>query len=145
MRRHALVLGAVVAAAVALAAAATAHANATQFSIMEDDHLLLWSGDSARDAALGEMHALGVTTVHVLVIWARVAPAPKSYQRPAVDLTDPSSYGSWAPFDAVAAGAAARGMRVLFTPTGPVPAWASDCPRSAEHRSRCKPNRAHYA
>ena len=38
------------------------------------------------------------------------------------------------------AGAQARGLQVLLTPTGPIPAWASRCGGSLANRRVCKPD-----
>ena len=42
--------------------------------------------------------------------------------------------------DSFVAGAQARGMQVLLTPTGPIPAWASRCGGSLANRRVCKPD-----
>ena len=42
--------------------------------------------------------------------------------------------------DALVAGAQARGLQVLLTPTGPIPAWASRCGGSVAARRVCKPD-----
>ena len=42
--------------------------------------------------------------------------------------------------DSFVAGAQARGMEVLLTPTGPIPAWASRCKGSVATRRACKPD-----
>jgi hypothetical protein len=137
-----LLLGAAVAA---WAPVPAAHASASQLSIMQDDRLLLWSGPDARDRALDQMQRLGVTTIHSLVVWRKLAPAPAQSTRPAFDATDPASYGSWAPYDGLVAGAQARGMDVLFTITGPVPNWASQCGARAPKRWLCTPRPSDYA
>ena len=133
----------VVAAGAGLPAAA--QASRSQLSVMEDDHLVLWSGAVARERALDEMQRLGVTTLHVLVIWRRLAPAPGSRTRPAFDAADPASYAGWEPFDEAVQGAQARGIRVLLTPTGPVPEWASECGSRAVRRWICSPRVSDYA
>src|SRR4051794_19738425 len=107
--------------AAALAGAAApgaAQASRSQLSMIEDDHQFLDSGAAAQARALDEARDLGATTVHVLVRWARLAPAATSATRPDIDLSDPASYGGWAPYDQLVDGAAARGIRLLFTPSG---------------------------
>ena len=42
--------------------------------------------------------------------------------------------------DSFVAGAQARGMQVLLTPTGPIPAWASRCGGSLAVKRVCKPD-----
>jgi hypothetical protein len=125
-------------------AAPTAFASSSQLSVMEDDHLLLYSDDATREAALDQMQRLGVTTIRTLVMWRHLAPQPTALKRPAFDATDPASYGGWAPYDALVQGARARSMQVLMTPTSPVPAWASECGRSAPRRWVCKPRASDY-
>jgi hypothetical protein len=74
---------------------------------------------------LDEFAALGVEVVKVGVEWRDVAPRGSS--KPAgFDGANPASYGSeaWASYDAVIAGAQARGMEVLLTVSGPAPDWA---------------------
>jgi hypothetical protein len=138
-------IAAVAVVATALAVAATpALASSSQLSVMEDDHLLLYSGDATREAALDQMQRLGVTTIHSLVIWRHLAPQATSYTRPAFDASDPASYGGWGPYDALVQGARARGMQVLLTPTAPAPAWASQCRRAAARRWLCKPRATDY-
>jgi hypothetical protein len=135
-------IGAAVACSLLLAGAA--QASRTQLSIMEDDHLLLYSGADMRERALDQMKGLGVTTVHALVVWRRLAPAPSSRTRPAFDATDPASYSGWEPYDALLASAQARGIRVLLTPSGPTPDWASQCGPRAPKRWLCNPRASDY-
>ena len=122
-----------------------AGAGGTQLSVFEDDHLLLNSGDAMREQALDEIKSLGANTVHVLVMWDRLAPAPNEGIKPAFDAKDPNAYGNWYPWDALVAGAQARGLDVLLSPTGRAPAWASECKGSIEYRKRCSPNVSDYA
>src|SRR3954451_19121691 len=114
-------------------------ASKTQRSVFEDDRMLVWSGDAAREQTLDEIKALGADTVHVLVIWNRLAPKPNATKKPAFDATDPAGYTYWQPFDRLVQGAAARGLEVILTPTGRAPAWASECGGSVSHRQICRP------
>jgi hypothetical protein len=78
------------------------------------------------DVTLDEIKAFGVTRVRQLVYWQSFAPRPKSKKKPNVNLADPASYGSgWARLDHLVASAKARGIKVMLTPTGPVPKWAT--------------------
>lgn len=105
-------------------AAVPASAAAAPRSIFQDDELLLRSGDAARAAALDELAALGVDTIRVLVVWRDFAPAARSTRRPpGLVASHPGAYPLGA-LDALAAGATARGMDLLMTPTGPGPRWA---------------------
>src|SRR3954454_19919142 len=126
MARVTLGLAVLLAVAVGVARPPTASASRSQLSIMEDDHLVLYSGSAVRDATLDQMQRLGVTTLHVLVIWRHLEPSP-------------GSYSGWEPYDGVVASAQARGIRVLFTPTGPIPDWASECGRKVARRWICSP------
>ncbi len=132
------------AALLAIAAAApTAPAHAAPRTILQDDATLLHRGPAVRDRALDELHALGVDAIRVLVVWRNHAPAPRSRRRPFdFDAGDSAQYpeGTFAQLDALLAGAAARGLDVILTPTGPGPAWASGCARgSVAHRQACAP------
>lgn len=128
-----------------MASAPAAQASSRQSSVFEDDHLLLWSGDAMRARALDQIKALGADTIHATVQWRRVAPAPNAIAKPAFDASDPAAYGNWAPWDALVAGAQARGLKVLWSPTGPAPSWASECRGSAAYRRRCSPRVSDWA
>ena len=81
------------------------------------------------------------------VIWARFAPSPTATKKPkGFDAKNSNAYpaGAFAMLDSFVAGAQARGMSVLLTPTGPIPAWASRCKGSAKARSTCKPDPAAF-
>ena len=121
---------------------AGARASAFQESIVQDDNLLLASGDAVRDSTLDEMRAIGADTVRAFVPWAGVAPAPASVARPAFDPADPAAYDPavWDRFDELVRATARRGMGLILTPTSPVPAWASQCPGSLVTRRTCNPN-----
>lgn len=128
---------------VVLAGGAAAHAATPPRAILQDDAALLYRGAADRERALDELHALGVDAVRVLVVWRRYAPAPRARRRPLdFDAGDSHAYppGVFADLDALVAGAAARGLDVLMTPTAPGPAWASDCRRgSVAARQVCAP------
>jgi hypothetical protein len=136
--RTVVLLAVALATAIGLTAV-PAQASTSQRSVFEDDHLLLNSGDALREQTLDDIKALGADTIHVLVIWNKLAPAPNAGTKPAVDASDPNSYAGWGPWDAVVAGAQARGLKVLLTPTGPAPTWASLCKGSVTYRKRCSP------
>ena len=134
---------AVVAAAACAAALPTAPALAApdQLSLIEDEKLMLESGAAAQAQALDEAKALGADVIRANVIWSRYAPAPTSSRRPrGFDGKDPAAYPNLAIVDSLVAGAQARGMQVLLTPTGPIPAWASRCRGSLAIKRVCKPN-----
>jgi hypothetical protein len=118
--------------------AVPASASKTQESIFQDDRLLMTDNGAQRDATLDELKGLGVDTIRVNAIWARIAPERDSTTKPNFDASDPGAYpaGSWAHLDALVQGAAARGIGLYVTITGPVPAWASPC----GDRRTCDPN-----
>jgi hypothetical protein len=132
-----------VAAACAALPTAPALAAPDQLSLIEDEKLMLDSGPATQAQSLDEAKALGADVIRANVIWARYAPAPTSKRRPrGFDGKSPGAYpaGVWASLDAFVAGAQARGLQVLLTPTGPIPAWASRCGGSVAKRRVCKPD-----
>ena len=137
-------------ALVALAPVADAGASATQETIFQDDGLLQQSGTGVQARALDNMQALGATTVRVLVGWRNLAPEPNASSRPSgFDAADPSTYpaGTFDTLDALVRNANARGLSVLFTPTGAVPDWASQCSANeiaSASRNTCEPDPARY-
>jgi hypothetical protein len=137
MRRPVLLL-ALLAATLALPSAALA--SMSQESIFEDEYLLIKKG---RVSALDDMQALGADTVRSVVYWADVAPSPRAAKVPAgFDPADPRAYpaSAWDRYDDLVRGAAARGLKVLLTPSSPIPRWASGCKGSAAKVRACKPN-----
>jgi hypothetical protein len=139
MRRSALLLGALA----ALGVAAPAGASRVQRSIFEDDQTLVLSSATIRERTLDDLQTLGVDTVHSVVFWHKVAPAPLSTHRPAgFDGSNPAAYPAnlWDRYDGLVRGAQARGMDVLLSPSSPMPAWASGCKGSLKLRKVCRPN-----
>ena len=110
---------------VLLALPAAAPASSTQSMTFEAPRELL--DPATRDRTLEEIRDFGVDRVRVLAYWQDVAPAPRSKTRPAFDAADPAAYpaDAWDRLDALFAGAAARGIAVQLTLTGPVPRWAT--------------------
>jgi hypothetical protein len=140
LRRAGRVLA--VAAAGALLGAAPAHASTGQLSVIEDEHQMLELGPAAQAAALDDAAALGADVVRANVIWSHYAPSPTSKKKPkGFDGKNPNAYGAaLGPVDGLVQGAQARGLQVLLTATGPIPAWASRCGGSVKTRSTCKPD-----
>ena len=126
-----------------LLAPAAAHADRTQRSVFQDDASLIFSGPEKRERTLDELGALGVDTVRLNVRWNRYAPSPTRKRKPSFDAADPNAY-PLGEVDAVVSGAAARGMDVLITATGPGPAWASRCKGSYAKRRICNPKPAEF-
>jgi hypothetical protein len=142
-----LLLAACAAVSLLVAVASPAMASKTQLSVFQDDRMLLQSGAATRNATLDEAAALGADVIHSVVVWRRIAPQPSAKRRPAsFDAANPAAYraAAWAPYDELVRGAAARGMRVLFSPSGPIPSWASGCPGKDKVRRTCKPNPTHF-
>ena len=110
---------------VLLALPAAASASSTQSMTFEAPRELLDPG--TRDRTLQEIREFGVDRVRVLVYWQSYAPAPKSKTRPRFDASDPAAYpaGVWDQLDGLFTSAAARGIAVQLTLTGPVPKWAT--------------------
>jgi hypothetical protein len=132
------------------ALAGEAQASKTQESMMQDDRLLLNYGSGVQTAALNDLKALGVKTIHADIGWATLAPRSTSAKVPKGDLTSPRSYRAsrWAILDSLVRGAQSRGMNVLLTPTAPGPLWGTKCSAAERKRARlrgiCKPNAALY-
>jgi hypothetical protein len=127
--------------------AAPAGASRTQESIFQDDRLLVFSDSATRERTLEDMASLGADTVHTLLFWRSVAPAPGDRDRPSgFDPADPASYpaGAWDPYDDVVRGAAARGLDVLMSPSGRVPSWAAGCGGSIRVREVCRPSASEF-
>lgn len=126
-----------------LLAPAAAQASHSQESIFQDDGLLLSGNDAKRQSTLNDLQHLGVNTIRTNLVWAFVARAPRSKNRPKnYDLTNPANY-NFGPWDALVSEARARGMNVLLTPTGYIPAWASRCKGISSTAKRlCRPNPA---
>jgi hypothetical protein len=109
---------------------ASALAAGDQQSLIEDEKLMLESGPTVQAQALDEAKSLGADVIRANVIWSRFAPSPTSKKKPKrFDGKNPAAYpaGVFGPLDGLVAGAQARGLQLLLTPTGPIPAWASRC------------------
>lgn len=114
-----------------LAAAAPASASKTQEALLQDDPLLLSSQTQQDvDASFATLRSLGVDRVRVSVFWDDVAPDRESQDKPAFPEPGPSSpaaypRGSWDAYDRVALAAQKHGVALLFTISGPGPAWST--------------------
>jgi len=77
---------------------------------------------------LDKMKALGVDRVRVFLNWNSVAPGATASTRPTgFNPSDPAAYpaANWRIYDTIVLGAAARGIGLDVTITGPAPAWAT--------------------
>ena len=118
-------------AAVALAGLpAAAHASATQESVLMDDAQFVYAPNAQQvDQRMAEAKALGFNRIRVSVYWNLLAQDPGSEQKPAGDASDPHWYGDrWTRYDRIVQSAAAHGMGLLFSVTGPSPLWATGTP-----------------
>jgi hypothetical protein len=134
-----------------LAFAAAAHASTTQETIVQDDRLLLNFGTGTQNGALNELDTLGVTTVHAVINWDRLAPKPSSKTVPkGFKGRDPESYNQarWAVIDSLVRQTSSRGMDLLLSPAGPGPLWANGKCTTAERRRAprggCRTNASRY-
>jgi len=131
------------AALVALLTAVPARADTVQETIIQDDPLLL-SAESQEevDASFSYFKAIGVDRVRVSLVWDHVAPERLSQAKPAFPEPGPSSPaayppGSWARYDRIALAAQSSGLALLFSVTGPGPAWITEgrkCERAGPFR-----------
>ena len=108
-----------------LAAPAAAQASPRQVMTFEAPEELF--DDVRRDATLDEIKAFGVTQIRQLVYWQTFAPRPSRKTRPSFNARDSNAYpaGPMGRLDRLIAAAQARGIKVILTPTGPVPRWAT--------------------
>jgi hypothetical protein len=116
--RHPLIVVLLALVALALGAAPALAAPGLEIAAQDDAHLL--SDDpGARAAALDAAANIGAVYLRANVAWAGTAPSPNARRAPAAPVYD------FARYDRLIAEAAARGLRVQLTLTGPAPAWAS--------------------
>jgi hypothetical protein len=128
------------------ACASSALASTTQESFFQDDRLMAGYDPAAQTAALDTMKRFGVDTIHTVVNWRRYAPSPDARRPPkGFDGRDPKAYGAtnWDIIDSLVQGAAARGIKVLMSPAGPIPRWASRCKKNLYNG--CRPSPKLYA
>ena len=121
---------------IALLVPAAAQAAPRQVMTFEAPNELYDEG--RRDATLDEIRAFGVTQIRQLVYWQQLAPSPTRKTKPSFDASDPNAYGTFARLDALMASAAARGIKVILTPTGPVPRWATGTKKGNLNRPSAK-------
>jgi hypothetical protein len=119
--------------ALALVAAAfpsTALGRGDQEMVLQDDPRLVHPRSEAElRESLTEIKSLGTDRVRVTVLWNLIAPNPRSESRPSfgdLGATDPRSYppGVWDRYDRIVRIAGELDLGVLFTVSGPGPAWA---------------------
>ncbi len=101
---------------------------------LQDDAVFLYQHYYDRDLALDQARQLGVTRLRVNVLWNRAA-AAQERQR----IAPAQVIYNWAPCDSIVDAAAARGIKVQMTISGPAPAWANGKHRSRVHDGAYKP------
>ncbi|HEX6654584.1 MAG TPA: hypothetical protein VF153_00060 [Candidatus Limnocylindria bacterium] len=125
----ALLAALLVAAAMLGIGAAQARAAHDQSTVFDPPGNQLTGATSEhRNDMLDQIAATGSDTVRLLVYWRGYPPAPDEADKPAgFDSADPEDYPPHAfdSLDASVRGITERGMKVLMTPTTPVPRWAS--------------------
>lgn len=109
--------------ALAAVAAPAAHASHSQSTTLDGPRDLL--DPSAQSKALEDASSLGVKSLRIVLTWQSVAPQATSRVKPKFDATDPGAY-DWSRYDALVDAAQQRGWKVLMTPSGPVPTWATN-------------------
>ena len=107
-----------------LVAASAAGAKTSQFMIFEANRELRSADPALRAQTFDEIQGFGVKWIRVLMYWRDVAPSAGSDSAPRFDEADPASY-DWTMYERIVAEARARGIRILLTPTGPAPDWAT--------------------
>ncbi len=102
-------------------------ASSTEETILLDDGQLVYSPPKHVARVLEQLKALGVDRVKVSVVWALIAPKPKSSRRPNFDATDPNAYpaGGWARYDLLDRLAATLGIGLYFQLDPFSPKWAT--------------------
>lgn len=110
-------------------AAPPARADRGQETVFDaTNDLLLAETVAAREGVLDQLAGLGVDTVRIVVPWRSIVPSPSAPDMPAgFDPTDPADYSGEVlnSIDESIRGASRRGMRVLLSPSAPIPDWAS--------------------
>ena len=116
----------------ALLGAGPARAGTAQETIIQDDPLLLSAETQEQvDSAFTSFKAVGIDRVRVSLFWDHVAPGRMSQTKPAFPDPGPSSPaayppGSWARYDRIMLASQKSGVGVLFSVTGPGPAWSTE-------------------
>jgi hypothetical protein len=121
-----------------------AHASASQFSIMQDDDMLLYRGNKTQAKTLQQMKRLGVDVVKVTVLWKNVA---QGISRHGFNGANPHDYPkeNWDRYDELVKTAQRLHLVVYFNVTGPGPKQFMGHTSNASIAATYKPNaRAFY-
>ena len=108
--------------------AAAAHAARHMEVALQDDQVFLNQSWYGRTQAFARAEQLGVTRLRVNFIWAHEVAGARRRHAP----TQPAY--NWWHFDSLINEAAAHGIRVEMTLTGPAPAWATGNHRVGVYR-----------
>ena len=113
-----------------LVAVTPAAASPSQESILQDDPQLLGVPPVELEKRIRFLKSIGVDRLRVSVFWSNVAPQRFSQTKPAFPApgaSSPASYPSnaWEPYDNIVSIAKSHDLDLLFTITGPAPAWAT--------------------
>jgi hypothetical protein len=123
-----------------LALPASAPAAPYMVSVMQDDNQLVYGNSDQRRNALDVMQLLGVEAARATLLWKAIAPErkPRGFNG-----AKPGAYPAhqWDRYDALVAGAAARGIAVYLNPTGPGPRWAHPRAQVKQAQQAWKPSR----
>lgn len=132
-----------------LAAPGTAAASSSQLSLIQDDRELLGASGKDPAAVMAEAKALGVDIVRTNVIYSAVYRNPTQRTKPRdFRASDPNSPRyNWAATDRLISLAAANGIQVQLTITGPGPFFSSSSPRRCRTGRPCtyRPRPAEFA
>jgi hypothetical protein len=127
--RHLRCLAALVLALLAcLPLATSASASKGQSMTFDAAGELLNGSSQQRQAIIEDLRSLGVDTLRIVIPWRFYVPGFDSPQKPSgFDATNPAHYpeAQWDKIDESVLLARAAGMRVLLTPSTPMPDWAS--------------------
>ncbi len=141
VRKALLALAPAVLLLVAFAGPATA--SSRQETILQDDRLF---GDGRfQIEALDTARTLGTDTIHSVITFNGVAPGVRSKRKPrGFNAADHKDYPDerWDRFDRLVTEADRRGIKILFSPSTPVPRWASTC--KVRRQTVCGPKTAEY-
>jgi hypothetical protein len=98
--------------------------------------------DTRRVPTLDEIRAFGVTQIRQVVFWQSYAPGASRKSKPRFNAANPDAYpaGTWARLDSIVNEAQARGIKVMLTPSGPGPKWAT----SAKKDNLTRPSAKHF-
>jgi hypothetical protein len=120
-----------------LFAAGDARAAAGLEVALQDDDVFVSQITGNRETAFAQAQQMGVTRLRFNIIWSRVMPGDQA----AATAAPVAVNYDFSLYDQAIAAAAAHGLRVQLTLTGPAPAWAT-----ANHRVGVyRPNAAAFA